>query len=74
VVSHAGSGGLLNDVPIADKAVNAVISCIFHHNARVNSVIVLAKKLTGTKTFDSLKNSACFRAMKFFGPLLGNFF
>lgn len=48
VVSHAGAGGsLLSDVPIADKAVNAVIACIIHHNARVNPAIVLSKKLLG---------------------------
>eukprot|EP01127_Copromyxa_protea_P016192 TRINITY_DN4774_c0_g1_i1.p1 TRINITY_DN4774_c0_g1~~TRINITY_DN4774_c0_g1_i1.p1 ORF type:complete len:3370 (-),score=764.10 TRINITY_DN4774_c0_g1_i1:441-9626(-) len=47
VTSHAGSGGaLLNNVPIADKAVNAIIACILHHNARVNSAIVLAKKIS----------------------------
>lgn len=48
VVSHAGTGSsLLHDVPIADKAVNAIIACIIHHNARVNPAIVLAKKVSG---------------------------
>lgn len=47
VVSHAGVGSnLLNDVSIAEKTVNAVIACMIHHNARVNSAMVLAKRLS----------------------------
>src|SRR5690242_3829366 len=71
VTSHVGKNLVLANVPIIDKAINSVVACILHHNGRVNTASVLAKRFEGTSPTTQPQPSV---KCGFFVPSLESFF